>query len=325
MSAKEAAEICHFDLLQQSNDFGADLTEGLTREQKTIPPKYLYDKRGSELFELECQQPEYYLPEVEGEIFRQHASAMAPAFGTEAVLVEPGSGASKKVCALLDNMEDPAGYVAIDISTQFMKEAVQHLAELYPKLPMACVSADFFDLNRLPVPILRMGRSRVLFFPGSTIGNVEPVRARGLLASFRDLVGPDGVLLIGVDMEKPREIVESAYRDEQGVADQLHLNLLTRANRELDADFDRSRFRYETFYNADKCCMEMYLVSKEEQEVRVKDRNVVFEADEHIRTGSSYKYTPERFHDLAEKAGCEPVDMWTDSQNYFSVHLLRAG
>lgn len=313
----------HFDLLTEQVDFKTDMIRGLSSQPKRTSPKHLYDRRGSQLFDEECDQPEYYLPTAETEIFERHADDMAKHLNSRVCIIEPGSGAATKVRALLDNVDTVEKYVPVDISTEFMKKSAQRLEEDYPELAIDCVSADFTQISELPPAVDENFDERLVFFPGSTIGNLEPPEAERLLTNFRSLADPSGYLLIGVDLRKDPEVIERAYNDEAGIGARLHTNLLRRANRELGADFDPAGFRYRAAYNPSKNRMEMYLVSRREQEVAIDGRTFTFNEGEAIHTQCSYKYSLDEFRSLAEKCGFSRVDYWLDSNRLFSVQLYR--
>ena len=323
MSRSQASGVDQYEMLTTVSDFRADLVEGLGSDPKSIPVKYLFDQKGSELFVLETRQPEYYLGEAENEIFSYFGPEIAKALGEEVLVIEPGSGSSLKAHALLDVLEKPVGYVAIDISKEFMAKSMEALAEAYPHLPLACIVADFFHLEPLPAPVAALGEKRTVFFPGSTIGFYDRDEARQLLASLKNLAGPGGKILVGADLQKSPDLIKKAYRDQAQVADRFHLNLLLRANREAGSNFDLLKFRYDSVYNEDEHRVELYVVSMASQSVTVDDKNFPIANGERIRTGYAYKYTAEGFQELAEDAGCSPVGLWLDSRQYFSVHLLE--
>src|SRR5512134_720665 len=234
MAAALPLELC--DLAPERASFLADVLAGLTRPQKTLPCKYFYDERGSALFERICQLPEYYPTRTELGILRRHAGAMAAALGPRCLLVEYGSGSSTKTTLLLERLEEPTAYVPIDISREHLLRAAAALSARHPRLAVRPVCADFtrpFALPKLPGAL-----RRAAFFPGSTIGNFGPAEARKFLAQVAEQCGSGGLLLIGVDLRKPREILEPAYDDAEGVTAEFNRNLLRRINRELGADFD---------------------------------------------------------------------------------------
>jgi dimethylhistidine N-methyltransferase len=301
--------------------FLADALAGLGRPQKTLPCKYFYDERGSALFDRICELPEYYPTRTELGILRRHAAAMAAAVGPRCLLVEYGSGSSTKTRLLLERLDQPAAYVPVDISREHLLRSAAALARRHPRVRVIPVCADFtqpFELPRVP-----RAERRVAYFPGSTIGNFAPPDARKFLTHVADQCGPGGALLIGVDLRKARTILEPAYDDAAGVTAEFNRNLLVRINRELGADFDPAAFDHLAFWNAAEGRVEMHLVSRREQAVRLGGRRIAFAAGESVHTENSYKYDLRDFAALARSAGFEVERVWTDEALLFSVQLLR--
>lgn len=323
MSRSQASGVDQYEMPTTGSDFRADLIEGLGSDPKSIPVKYLFDEKGSQLFDLETRQPEYYLGEAENEIYSYFGPEIAKALGEEVLVIEPGSGSSLKARSLLDVLEKPVGYVAMDLSKEFMVKSVEGLTEAYPYLPLVCISADYFHLEPLPAAVTALGDNRLVFFPGSTIGFYDRDDARRLLESFRELAGQGGKILVGVDLQKSPDLIKKAYQDEAQVVDRFHLNLLQRANREAGTDFDLLKFRYDSVYNEDEHRVEMYVVSMASQTVTIDGQECTIANGERIRSGLAYKYTAEQFQEMAEETGCRPIGLWLDSRQYFSVHLLE--
>ncbi len=298
-----------------------EVLEGLTAVPKTLPPKLLYDERGAQLFEEICEVDEYYLTRLELGLMRDHVDEMARQVGTHCRLVEYGSGAGVKTRLLIEHLVEPAGYVPIDIAKTQLAETATALSSEFPHLDVTPVCADFTSEFSLPIEPDPNER-RVVYCPGSTIGNFHPAEARGLLRHAADVCGEGGGVLIGVDLLKSRAVLEQAYNDRDGVTAAFNLNLLRRINRELDADFDLSGFRHKAVFNEDAGRMEMHIESLVPQSVRVDDAVVEFEAGETIHTECSYKYRLDQFEDLAQSAGLDRQNVWTDSEGYFSVHFL---
>lgn len=301
--------------------FRDEVLQGLSRSQKMLPCKYFYDERGSQLFERICDLEEYYPTRTELAIMRRDAADMAELIGPGCLLIEYGSGSSLKTRLLLDHLENPAGYVPIDISREHLLRAAHELALAYPHVPVHPVCADYtgdYELPQLP----QRERRRVVYFPGSTIGNFTPAQAVDFLHHVAEVCGPGGGLLIGVDLRKDAEVLERAYNDAEGVTAAFNLNLLARVNRELGADFDLRQFRHEAVFNPDESRIEMHLVSESEQTVRIGDEDVEFESGERIHTENSYKYAPESFAELAQRAGLARERLWTDLDRLFSVQYL---
>jgi dimethylhistidine N-methyltransferase len=303
--------------------FRADVMHGLARPAKELPCKYFYDERGSRLFEQICELDEYYLTRTELAIMRQFAGAMAARLGPRCLLVEFGSGSSTKTRLLLDQLEKPAAYVPVDISGAHLERSARILAAEYPGLPVLPMHADFTAPLTLPQD-LSPGARRVVYFPGSTIGNFTPAEAQALLGRARALCGLGGGLLIGVDLKKDRQTLEAAYNDARGVTREFNLNLLRRINRELAGDFRLDRFRHHAFYNAEAGRIEMHLVSTGRQAVRIGPARIAFAAEENVRTEYSYKYDVEGFGTLAASAGWTVEQVWTDERRLFGVLYLAA-
>jgi dimethylhistidine N-methyltransferase len=312
------------DLAPVEQSFRDAVLSGLSRRDKAIPCKFLYDERGSALFEAICELPEYYLTRAEIGILAQRAGEIAALIGPRCQLLEFGSGASRKVRLLLAALQDPRAYIAIDVSRELLKQATAEIAKDFPALETIGVCADFTEPARLPqLPFEPNGR-RVVFFPGSTIGNLMPEEAVSFLRGCRRVVRPGDGVLVGVDLKKATVLLERAYDDSAGVTAAFILNLLTRANRELDANFDAARFGYESLYNPDAGRIEMYIRSLADQIVTVAGRQIVFTVGERIHAEYSYKYAIGEFQALAARAGFRAHACWGDGIGLFSVHYLRA-
>jgi L-histidine N-alpha-methyltransferase len=301
-------------------EFLRDVLDGLAREPKVLPCKYFYDARGSELFERICELEEYYPTRCEAEILRNQAAEMAALFGPRCVLIEYGSGSSRKTRLLLDRLNEPAAYVPVDISAEHLLHSARALAIRYPGLAIRPVAADF--TRSFSLPPLPSATRRVVFFSGSTVGNFHPSEAVGLLTHIARLVGTGGGLLIGVDLKKDRATLERAYDDREGVTAAFNLNLLVRINRELGADFAIDRFRHRALYDEVLGRIEMHLVSAETQPVHVADRAFQFARGESICTEYSYKYSISDFRALAARAGFTVDRVWTDEGSLYSVQYL---
>jgi dimethylhistidine N-methyltransferase len=310
------------DLAPAEESFRDAALAGLSRRQKSLPCRFLYDARGSALFEAICDLPEYYLTRTEIRILEDRAGEIAQLMGPDAQLIEFGSGSSRKVRILLDALEEPAAYVAIDISREPLRQAAEALAAEFPQLAVVAVCADYtrpFDLP--PLPARGDGR-RVGFFPGSTIGNFRPEEAVDFLAGCRRVLGRDGGLLVGVDLKKDKAVLDAAYDDARGVTAAFNLNLLERMNRELGADFDLDRFAHDAAYDEGSGRVEIYIRSLADQIVTVAGRAIRFAAGERIHTEDSCKYALGEFQRLAAHAGFGAVRSWTDEDRLFSVHFL---
>jgi dimethylhistidine N-methyltransferase len=303
-----------------TGDFLRDALHGLSRVPKQLPCKYFYDARGSELFDRICELPEYYPTRCEAEVLRKHAAEMAELFGPRCVLVEYGSGSSRKTRLLRGRLRDPAAYVPGDISAEHLLLSARALAVRFPGLAIRPVAADF--TRPFALPPLPPAERRVVFFSGSTVGNFHPSEAVGILNQIARLVGPGGGLLIGVDLKKDRQTLELAYDDAAGVTAAFNLNLLAHINRELGADFSLERFHHRAIYNEAAGRIEMHLVSGEAQSVRLSDRVFDFAEGETICTEYSYKYALDQFRALAARGGFSVDRVWTDSEGLYSVQYL---
>jgi dimethylhistidine N-methyltransferase len=310
-----------YDFYPSLSDFQAEILAGLSSRQKYIAPKFFYDAEGSQLFDRICELPEYYLTRTEIGLLERYGTQIADAVGPDAVLFELGSGSSRKIRLLLDALR-PVCYVPIDISRPHLRTAANALAAEYPWLDIHAVCADYAGALRLPSGL--EGQRRIVFFPGSSIGNLTPEEASALLKRMARLVGDGGGLLIGVDLVKRTDVLEAAYNDRQKVTEAFNKNLLVRINRELDADFRIDRFDHLAFYNPGPERIEMYLASSDAQSVRIADRTIRMAAGETIHTENSHKYTLAGFRRLALRTGFRPGKVWIDPEGLFSIHYLSA-
>ena len=301
--------------------FLQDVLNGLSFPRKRLPSKYFYDSIGSKLFDQITELDEYYLTRTELAILRDQAAAMAEHCGPGCLLIEPGAGSLVKVRLLLDRLQRPAGYVPVDVSGEHLRIAAKELGLDYPDLDVRPLVADFS--RPFEAPEISAAR-RVVFFPGSTIGNFDPTDADAILSRISRLVGLGGGLLLGVDLRKDPAILEPAYNDARGVTAAFNRNLLVRINRELGADFDLDRFRHLSFFNIERSRIEMHLVSAADQQVRVGDRTFAFRTGESIRTESSYKYDVGELMQRAAACGLRADETWTDENRFFAVLYLTA-
>jgi dimethylhistidine N-methyltransferase len=306
---------------EQTSALARDVVDGLSQHPKRLPPKYFYDAAGSELFEQITLLPEYYPTRTEVSILRERGSAIAALVPNGAALVEFGAGATTKVRLLLNECAF-AAYVPVDISGDFLKAQADALRRDFPGLAVLPVTADFTAPFALPEAIA--GKPKIGFFPGSTIGNFEPHEACAFLRTARDILGQNAGMIVGVDLEKDDRVLYEAYNDKAGVTARFNLNLLNRINRELGGNFDPSAFTHRAIYNRERHRIEMHLISRKAQTVRVLGRSFSFRTGETIHTENSYKYSLERFAALARGSGWAPRACWTDSAGMFSVHALVA-
>ncbi len=302
----------------QREAFRSDVLEGLGAERKTLPCRWLYDDRGSELFEEITALPEYYPTRTETAILDDNAGAIAAFCGPRAVLVEYGAGAGVKTEILLGALENPALYVPVDIAGDFLAMSAERIERRFPYIEIRPVVADFTDDFDLPADLPKL-TPRVAFFPGSTVGNLDPLDAIAFLKRVRGHVGETGKAVIGVDLKKDVSTLLRAYDDAAGITAAFNLNLLERINTELGGDFDTAEFAHEARWNAERSAVEMHLVSRKAQSVAIDHRRFDFAAGETIHTESSRKYSQADFRGLAEAAGWRVSDSWTDADDLFAV------
>jgi dimethylhistidine N-methyltransferase len=310
------------ETVQADAGFAADVIAGFSARPKTLSPKYFYDAAGSDLFEAICLTPEYYPTRTEMALLDGVAAEIAADIGEHAVLVEFGSGASDKTRLMLDAAPQIEAYVPIDISEDALQKATARLARDYPHVVVAALAGDF--TRAIELPAVALGRPHVGFFPGSTIGNFTPAQAVRFLQLARELLGQDGMLVIGADLVKDEATLVSAYDDAQGVTARFNKNLLLRINRELDGDFDPDSFDHSAIWNAADSRMEMHLVSLADQIVNAAGHTFAFKAGESLHTENSHKFTPESFAALAAEAGWAVARQWVSDAPSFAIFSLKA-
>ncbi len=312
----------HFHDYQPTlEDLHSAVVNGLKQSPKQLHPKFFYDEEGSRIFDQICNQPEYYVPDVERHIFETYVDEMLACLGQDCCIIEPGAGSCKKIRFILDRMQ-PAMYVPMDISAEHLSLSAQKLAEDYSHLLIHAVCVDHAKAFELPAQI--PSHKRVFFYPGSSLGNFHPDEAIRFLQDLREKAGEDGSLLLGMDTKKPEDVLNRAYNDAAGVTAAFNLNLLKRIQTELDAEIDVDGFYHHAFYNAAQGRIEMHLFSHKEQTLRVNGDTFHFKAGESIHTENSYKYTADEFRALAWEAGWQGKKVWQDGRKYFSVHFLKA-
>jgi len=303
--------------------FLAEVLIGLRKPQKELPSKYFYDERGSQLFERICELKEYYITRTEAAIMQAHIEEMVELIGSHVLVIEYGCGNCEKVRFLMDHLHDPVAFIPIDISQDQLLQVARELDSIYPQLQVLPVCADYTSSFELPVPKQESKRT-VVYFPGSTISNFDPIPAKHFLEHIASLCGSGGALLIGVDLKKDPAVLHSAYNDGEGLTAAFNLNLLERINRELDCDFQLDGFEHYAFYNPRESRVEMHLVSKKGQVVHIEGKTISFAKGESIWTENSYKYNLDEFEQMAAAAGFRVERVWADERQWFSVQYLTA-
>jgi len=321
MNPKKDNQIRLHDFKPGHERFRAEILSGLSKGQKELPSKYFYDEQGSQLFKRICSLDEYYIPHTEAAIMKTHVQEMVELLGRRVLLIEYGSGDCTKTRILLDYLDDIAAFVPIDISREQLLHVTKELAVDYPGLEVLPVCADYTSGFELPAP-KRLSVRVVVYFPGSTIGNFDPIPAKLFLEHIASVCGPGGGLLIGVDLKKDPVVLHRAYNDSQSVTAAFNLNLLERINRELNCDFRLDWFEHYAFYNPREGRVEMHLVSLRDQTVHLDNVAIPFAPGESIWTESSYKYNLYEFEQMAAAAGFRVEQVWTDERQWFSVQYL---
>ncbi len=305
----------------KQDDILEEVINGLSQKQKQLPSKLFYDKKGSILFNEICELDEYYPTRTEIQILQDNIEEIGSLLGEGTLLIELGSGSSIKIRLLLDHIPGLAGYVPIDISAEHLIQACASLKNEYPELNIYPLAADYtkdFELPLIENPYDHIAA----YYPGSTIGNFKPDEAKIFLKRIAKIVGKNGGMIIGVDLKKDKEIIEAAYNDKSGVTAEFNLNMLNHINDELDSNFDVNKFSHLAFYNESKGRIEMHLVSKENQRIKLNGTSIRLIKGEDILTEYSYKYSTEEFASLVSEI-FEVRKVWTDKDNLFSIQYLR--
>jgi len=309
------------DSRPDNNEMLSEALKGLLNNPKTLPCKYFYDEKGSDLFQQICRLPEYYPTRTETFLLQSIAGEIAELIGPACQMIEYGSGSSDKMYILLKALIKPESFTAVDISKEHLLSVTKTLSNEFPKLKVHAVSADF--MYPFSVPEMLGDGLRIGFFPGSTIGNFTYDGAIDFLRGTRKVVGQSGAMLVGLDLKKDERILHAAYNDSQGITAAFNMNLLSRLNNELGANFNLNEFCHEAFYNAEIGRIEMHLRSLSEQTVRLGSEIIFFEKNETIHTENSYKYAMNEFVELAEHAGYETLKSWSDQDNLFGIFFLQ--
>jgi dimethylhistidine N-methyltransferase len=305
-------------------EFHEAILEGLSLPQKTISPKFFYDERGSEIFDKICETPDYYITRTEIGLLNDIQDELYNLAEPGSAVVEYGCGSSIKIKALLSALPEPSHYIAIDISKTHLISTAKEIASNYSNISVAAICADFMEPIDWPDRASFESSKRLAFFPGSTIGNLNPDEASQFLKYVRHLVGNEGSFIIGVDMKKDTDIFNRAYNDEEGHTADFNLNLLHRMKKELDADINISEFSHKAFYNEKLGRVEMHLISNTKQNITIDNSEHSFEKGESIHTECSYKYSVAEFSELAKQSGFSVLKNWCDKKKFFSIYFLKA-
>jgi L-histidine N-alpha-methyltransferase len=297
-----------------------EVLAGLKGTPKEVSPKYFYDAKGSQLFDRICELPEYYQTRTEVSILEQHAAVISDSLGEDLCIIEPGAGSCHKARIFLETGR-VAAFFPIDISADHLRNAAAEISRAFPLISVHAVAMDFSASLNGVEPLLPPVGKRLIFYPGSSIGNFDPPKTRALLSQFLRLLREDDGLLIGYDLRKSPYLLWRAYNDLDGVTAAFNLNILARFNRELGADFDLDTFRHVAFYDETRTRVEMHLESLIAQQVSIANERVSFNRFERIHTENSYKYSIEEFGAMAAGIGLKPAGVWTDPASWFAVGL----
>ncbi|PIW70621.1 MAG: L-histidine N(alpha)-methyltransferase [Ignavibacteriales bacterium CG12_big_fil_rev_8_21_14_0_65_30_8] len=299
----------------------SEVLNGLNQNPKMLPSKYLYDERGSQLFDEICELEEYYPTRTEMQIMQDNIIEIGELLGEGTLLIELGSGSSQKIKLLLDHIPGLAGYIPIDISSEHLLNSCKVLQEEYPDLNIFPLAADYTNSFSLPKLEIKYDH-KAIYFPGSTIGNFTKKKAKEFINRIANIAGENGGLIIGVDLKKDKKILEDAYNDRKGITAEFNLNILNHLNDEINSDFDLVNFKHYAFFNEVEDRIEMHLISKKDQTVKIGDSSVEINNGEHIITEYSYKYTLEEFKELVS-VHFELKKYWTDANNLFSIQYFK--
>lgn len=321
MMAEESIQLVERDEDGVDRNFRADVLAGMAQEPKAVPARWFYDEAGSRLFEEITQLPEYYPTRAEREILEAQGEDFARLIGPGRAVVEFGSGSSVKTPLLLRAI-DPAAYVPLDISGDFLREAAADLARKFPGLPVWPVEADFTKPVALPESAADL--PKLGFFPGSTIGNMVARTSVDLLRSMRATLGAESMLLIGMDLIKEEATLVAAYDDAKGVTAEFNLNLARRINRELGGTIPVEKLRHEARWNDSYARIEMHLVAAEDIAFEISGREFTMRQGESIHTENSHKFERRSQQVLLLAGGWTPVERWTDGEGRFSLILAEA-
>lgn len=319
MALSNTAELLDTQELPSEDEHFLEIIAGLKSQQKTVNPKFFYDKTGSELFEAITQSPEYYPTRTEIGILQQHGQSIAECLGSNIQLIEPGAGSCEKVRYLLEKLR-PQRYLPMDISMDFLQKSANQLVKEHPWLSVQAIAADFN--HDIEFPNFPNNSNVVVFYPGSTIGNFEPSEAVKFLKRLGQWTRGKGGILLGVDLQKDVNVLNRAYNDAEGITERFNLNILDNINTLIDSNFDTDNFDHQAFYNSDKHRIEMHLQANKSHQVHCGDELIEFVAGETIHSENSYKYTLEGIGDLAQRAGLHLQQSWCDEDELFSINFL---
>lgn len=298
-----------------------EVIEGMSLPQKTLPSKFFYDEKGSQLFDEITKLDEYYPTRTEWGILEKFVFEMEAELEEHVLLIEPGSGSSEKTRVLLDNMKSICCYIPMDISGDYLLKVAEVLREEYPGIEIEPLSADY--TRPFELPNLHHKAQKVVFFPGSTIGNFKPETVRRFFSVIADIVGKDGALLIGVDLKKDKAVLEAAYNDKKGITAEFNKNILFHINNEVGSNFDPTKFEHSSIWNEEDGRIEMHLIAKEAHSISVNGTTFSMEKGEYIHTENSHKYSVEEFSEMVS-TWFTVEKVWTDEKNYFSVQYLKS-
>lgn len=301
--------------------FLSEVIDGLKNAQKTLPCKYFYDEKGSQLFEQICQLEEYYITRTELSLIDEIKHDVAKLIGKNATIIEPGAGAGIKIRKLLNALDSPQDYVPMDISKEFLFYSSNIIQQNFPQINIMPIQGDFTQ----PIKWLSQddaNSNNIVFFPGSTIGNFEAKDAIQFLKNMKKLIGGNGAIIVGVDLIKDHRLLEQAYDDSKGITAAFNKNILKRINQQLNADFAIDQFDHEAIFNAHLQRIEMYLVSKIAQTVHINGQRIHFSEQETIHTENSHKYSDKSFLAIAAQASLNCIKKWHDKNNLFAIYYL---
>ncbi|MAI28596.1 MAG: L-histidine N(alpha)-methyltransferase [Rickettsiales bacterium] len=291
-------------------------------EQKKINSKYFYDEKGSKLFDMISELKEYYPTRTEIEIIESQKYSFKNSLPSNASIIEFGSGSNKKIKKLLNALNNPKEYIPIDISYNFLIVNAKEIAKQFPSLNVKAICADLHQLESIN-KVIKDNSKKIGFFPGSTIGNFSEIDARKLLMGFKKILGKNSFLIIGVDLRKDKLIMERAYNDSKGITAKFNKNILIGINKKIGSKFNINNFDHKAYFNEKKKRIEMHLISRQNQNISLKNYDLKILKGESIHTENSHKYSAEEFERLVISSGYKKIDFLTDQKNYFGIFFLK--